>query len=94
MNYGIKLQSCDRYVMWCDNKWYETDRGECLPFSSLKEALAAIKQLVEHYVYHVTLVSSKEKVDYDFGKKRVQPAVVPVAKKQTTGLKLGDFSLF
>ena len=94
MNYGIKLQSCNRYVQWCDNKWYETAEDRVLPFSSWKEALEAIQQLVDHYVFHVTLVSSEGQVDYDFGKQRIQPAAVPVAPKQISGLKLGDFSLF
>ena len=94
MNYGIKLQSCNRHIVWCDKHWYETDNGACYPFASLQEALDAIKQLVDHYVFHVTLVSSEGQVDYDFGKKRIQPAAVPVAPKQISGLKLGDFSLF
>ena len=92
MNYGIKLQSCDRYIQWCDKKWYETDRGDYRPFTSLQEALDAIKQLVEHYVYHVTLVSNEGQVNYDFGKQRIIPAVAPVV--QTNSVEPGDFSLF
>lgn len=94
MNYGIKLQSCNRHIVWCDEKWFETDNEAIYPFATLKEALAAIKQLVAHYVFHVTLVSPEGQVNYDFGKEQIKPTAVPVTPKQTTGLKLGDFSLF
>lgn len=90
--YGIKLQSCNRYIQWCDDKWYETVDGKCCLLETLEAAKAVIKQLEEHYVYHVTLVTPDgQQVDYDFGKKRVKLAEAP---KKKTSVKLGDFSLF
>lgn len=95
MNYGIKLQSCNRYIQWCDSHWYETVEGKSCLFETLDAALSAIKQLVDHYVFHVTLITPEGQVDYDFGKERIKPAVAPVtSKKKTTGVKFGDFSLF
>lgn len=91
--YGIKLQSCNRYIQWCDDKWYETVDGKCCLFETLEKAMAVIKQLEKHYVYHVTLVTPEGQVDYDFGKERVKVKAAEAPKKKAS-VELGDFSLF
>ena len=88
MKYGI-LTAPGRFITWCDNKWYETTNIDTRPFS-LDEALQCIKQLVEHFQYHVTLISDDGIQEYEFGK--------PVTKNVTSSIfdcpvDDGDFSL-
>ena len=95
MNYGIKLQSCERYILWCNDQWYETTDARFSAFTSLKEAVAAIKKLVEHYVYHVTLVWDEGQLDFNFGKECYTPETAPqTIEAPVNAVADGDFSLF
>lgn len=88
--YGIKLP-VGRYIDWCDEHWYETVARKKLQYT-LEQAMKVIQQMVNHFNYHVILVSEDgDEVEYDFGKKRVTPA--PVAKV-TQEVAVGDYLLF
>ena len=88
MKYGI-MTAPGRFIAWCDEKWYETTKDDLRIFT-LEEALACIKQLVEHFQYHVTLISDEGEQAYAFGK----PVTENVTSDFSLGLEEGDFSLF
>ena len=90
MQYGVKTAP-GRYIIWCDDKWYETVKQDTRPFSTKEDALKAVQQLVEHFQYHVVLISEEGEQPYDFGKPTTQ---VPVPTEYLTAdCEEGDFFL-
>lgn len=87
MKYGV-MTAPGRFISWCDDKWYETTKDDLRPFTK-EEALQCIQQLVEHFQYHVTLVSDEGEQAYAFGK----PVTEKVTMDFSLGLEPGDFRI-
>ncbi len=53
--YSVKTARNGRYIVWCDEHWYETMPAPN-PVYTKEEAEAIVKQLKNHYVYTAFLV--------------------------------------
>ncbi len=75
--YSIKNVKTNRYIIHCDENWYEATAGEMRLFTK-EEADAIAKQLRQHYVYDVVISNGVD--TYQYGKKKEEP-VKQVTKK-------------
>lgn len=81
--YSIKNKKTGRYVIHCDENWYEATENEVHLFTK-EQAEAIAKQLREHYVYHVIISNGDE--TYEYGKKIPEP--VKTLKKSIGIIKI------
>ena len=74
MKYGIKIYSTGRYIVWCDECWYETTDNKHLALDSKEEAMAIAQQMRKHYTYKTVIVDSDVNEEVvDFLKKTTNP---------------------
>lgn len=71
--YPIKINKTGRYLVHCDEHWYETDSAPAMKFTE-QECNALVKQLKNHYVYDVTIEGLTPSVE-------VKPTEVKTVKK-------------
>ena len=55
--YSVKCPNTGRYIVWCDEHWYETDKEPVTIFEKEK-AEAIVKQLRNHYIYNAVVVDA------------------------------------
>lgn len=53
--YSVKLPSTGKYILWCDECWYETTPVPNCNFTE-EQAKAIVKQLRNHYTYNAIVV--------------------------------------
>ena len=56
--YSVKLPSTGKYILWCDEHWYETT-PEPYPFFTKEQAEGIVKQLRNHYTYNAVVVDAE-----------------------------------
>lgn len=71
--YPIKINKTGRYIVHCDENWYETDSVPAMKFTK-QECDSIVKQLKNHYVYSVTIEGLEPVID-------VKPVEVKTIKK-------------
>lgn len=52
--YSVKKRKSGRYIVWCDECWYETTE-QPYPHFTKKEAEAIVKQMKNHYCYDAVI---------------------------------------
>lgn len=82
--YSVKLPSSGRYILWCDEHWYETT-PEPYPFFEKEQAETIVKQLRNHYTYNAVVVDAQ-------GNEINKPKVSPI--KEFTEEKKSFFRKF
>lgn len=58
--YSVKCPNTGKYIVWCDECWYETTTFPN-PIYTKEQAEAIVKQMRNHYVYNAVLVDSNGK---------------------------------
>ena len=85
--YSISLSSPDRSISWCDDLWYETQKGQTFSFT-MDEALHIVKDLLpKHFCYKAKIFAADGAIvlDYDhFSKYEKKGAEKP----KMTGFKI------
>lgn len=81
--YAIKINKTGRYLLWCDDNWYETSSYASYRFTQ-EQADIIRKQLKKHYVYYVTLEAEATEE-----KPKTAKTETTVAKKSPFKLKFG-----
>lgn len=71
--YSIKNVKTNRYIIHCDENWYEATENEVRLFTK-EQAEAIAKQMRSHYVYNIVISNGTE--TYEYGKKKSEPAKV------------------
>ena len=57
--YSVKVSATGRYIIHCDDCWYETSAAEMRVFTK-DRAEEIAKQMRNHYVYKVTISNGEE----------------------------------
>lgn len=78
--YAIKINKSGRFVVWCDEHWYETESEPVYIFTK-ERAEQIAKQLKEHYVYAVTLMERDGESYVINALAKENPMKAPVEKK-------------
>ena len=80
--YSVKNVKTNRYIIHCDENWYEATAGEMRLFTK-PQAESIAKQLRQHYVYDVVISNGAE--TYQYGNKKAEP--VKMAKNTIGKIK-------
>jgi len=86
--YAIKVSKSKRYISYCDKCWYETTK-EPLYIYSYEKAQEIAKQMREHYVYCVEIVSKDGSIEIvDTFNKNPMAIPQPIVKKSFAKIRI------
>ena len=83
--YSVKVTATGRYIIHCDDCWYETSAAEMRIYSK-ERAEEIAKQMRHHYVYKVTISNGEETYE-------VSAFQNPMAKKPVAPKSIAKFNL-
>lgn len=100
--YSVKIYNkktnTSRYILWCDERWYETCSFDNRIFT-YEQAKTVVEQMKNHYQYHVSIVGDNGEEFYDYGnlapkkhitkKKKESVSVISTPKHDDGFINLG-----
>ncbi len=82
--YSVQVKATGRYIVHCDENWYEATKEELRIFTK-EQAEAIAKQMRNHYVYSVIISNGEE--TYEVGNK-IKPAPAQKVKSSIGKIKI------